>query len=90
MATDPNIKRQLAGAVDMKKSLERTNDTLRQQIRLFERQEGEARRMPNSDRERARIKDQIREANRSIDRNKTNIKSLERQIGDLKRMAAGR
>lgn len=84
---DPIIMRQIRSAEDMVRSLTRNNDTLRQQIKLLERQLGDVRRMPNSGREAGRIRDQIRAAQKAQDRGKQDIRTLQRQIGDLKRMA---
>jgi chromosome segregation ATPase len=84
---DPNLTRQIRSVEDMVRSITRNNDSLRQQVKLLERQLGDVRRMPNSGREESRIRDQIRAANEAQDRGKQDIRTLERQLGDLKRMA---
>ena len=87
MPADPNVKRQLRGAEDMRHSLRRNIDNLDQQIRLLQRQDRESARLPDASRVQSGIRQQIRDLQRTIARNKTDIRTLDRQIGDLKRMA---
>ena len=84
---DPNLQRQIRNLDDMIRASQRSMDNLKQQLRLFERQKGEAKRLPNATREQARIQEQIRQTQRDMDRLKGEVRTMDRQRGELKRMA---
>lgn len=86
MPTDSNVKRQLSGAEQMRRDLDRSIANLNDQIRLLERQDRDSARLPNAGRIQTGIREQIRSARRMIDRHRSDIRVLDRQISELKRM----
>src|ERR1700730_16569480 len=55
VAADPNTQRQIRNLDDMIHSSRRNVDNLKQQIKLLQRQESDAKRLPNSSREVSKI-----------------------------------